>query len=244
MTIRYALFAAMLCATSTFALPSFPVTFQDAVDSDVPSDVIGNPAQFEIYTLTLNGITGDTLRVDIRFNYGGGANFSPFNINGFAPTLHVGDLFFHTPTADYAFILNGHNGLVTSGLYQITGTQSAQTVLGNPSSGTYRNSAPVWASPTGATLLSTGSSSVSTVDNVATSLLASLFIPLPAGVIETLENGFDIYFASATCGNDEIFGTVLGEPGGDPPGDPVPEPATLMTMGAGLVLAGLLRRKA
>lgn len=233
MSLPNVFFLAILTASAAAALPSYPITFTDALDTQNPADVIGNPEYFEIHYLSLVGAPADTLQVDIRFNFGGGASLSPFNISGFTPSLSVGDLFFKTATADYAFILNGHDGLATSGLYQITGTQNARTVLGNPA-GTYRPDAEVWASPSGAQLISTGTRTVSTVNGNSTNLLASLYIPLTGPVLSGLNNGFDVYFASATCGNDEILGTV--------PDTSVPEPGTLATLGAGLVLAGLFRR--
>ena len=92
-----------------------------------------------------------------------------FGVSSTFPTLSVGDLFFRTNANTYAFI---HNGLATNGLYQITATQSAQTVLGNPS-GNYRPAAQVWASPNGAHLLSTGSSSIATVNGAGPPLPAA-----------------------------------------------------------------------
>ncbi|MBI2685138.1 MAG: PEP-CTERM sorting domain-containing protein [Acidobacteria bacterium] len=241
MRILQALTAALLVSTAAWALPTFPTSFQDALDSDDPSDVIGDPAKFEIYSLSLTGINGNTLQVDIRFNFGGGTSLSGFKSYPQATyTLNVGDLFFRTGSNTYAYILNGHDGLSTNGLYTITGTQSARDVLGNPNS-TYRPDAQVWASPTGAQLLGIGSSSINTVNNIGTNLLASLFLPFTSNAIADLNNGFSIYFAAATCGNDEIIG---GVPSGDDPGTPTPEPGTWAMFGAGLIGLGLLRRGA
>jgi hypothetical protein len=221
-------------STAAWALPTFPFTFQDALDSQVSSDVIGDPALFEIDYLRLAGVNGNTLQVDIRFNFGGGTSLSGFNIDGFSPTLKVGDLFFRTPANTYAYILKGHNGLVANGLYDITGTQDARSVLGDPS-GSYRPDAPVWASPNGAQLLSTGSRSTAIVNNQPTNLLVSLYLPMTATMISDLNQGFDVYFASATCGNDEITGSV--------PPSGLPEPGTWALLGGGLIAAGFLRRK-
>jgi len=229
------LFFALLASSTAWGLPTFPVTLQDELDSQNPADVIGNPDLFDIDYLRLTGMNGNTLQVDIRFNFGGGTSLTPFNIANFVPALSVGDLFFRTPSNTYAFILNTHNGLATNGLYSITGTQSAQSVLGDPV-GTYRNGAQVWASPAGAQLLSTGSSSIVTVNGNSTNLLASLYLPLTANMLTDLNDGFDIYFAAATCGNDEVTGTV--------PGSAVPEPGTWVMLGAGLIAAGCFRRKA
>lgn len=225
----------LLLSSTTWALPSFPVIFQDELDLQNSNDVVGDPDFFDIHYLKLAGINGNTLQVDIRFNFGGGVSLAPFDISSTFPTLSVGDLFFRTNANTYAFILNGHNGLATNGLYQITATQSAQTVLGNPSGG-YRPAAQVWASPTGAQLLSTGSSSIAEVNGVGTHLLASLFLPLTGNMTADLNSGFDVYFASATCGNDEVTGAV--------PPSGVPEPGTWAMLGSGLIAIAFYRHKA
>jgi hypothetical protein len=231
----FTLSLALLFSSATWALPSFPITFQDELDSQNSADVIGNPDLFDIDYLKLTSLNGNTLQVDIRFNFGGGTSLTPFNIANFAPTLSVGDLFFETAANTYAFVLSSHNGLATNGLYRITGTQTAQTVLGNPA-GSYRNGAEVWASANGAQLLSNGSSSIVTVNGNSTNLLATLYLPLTANMIADLNSGFDVYFAAATCGNDEVIGTV--------PASGIPEPGTWAMIGAGLIAIGSFRRKA
>jgi len=233
MRFLHTLSLGLLAAATTFALPTLPVTFQDELDSQNSSDVIGDPALFEIFNLSVAGASGNNLQVDIRFNYGGGTSLDPFTINGFNPALNVGDLILRTTNATYAFILNSHNGLAEDGFYRVTGTRSASSVLGSPS-GSYRPDAQVWARSTGAQLLSTGTSTITTVGGVSTQLLASLLIPLDSTTISDLDKGFSVYFASATCGNDEITGTV--------PPTGVPEPGTWAMMGAGLIGLGLLRR--
>jgi hypothetical protein len=225
---------ALLFACSMWALPTAPVTFTDDLASQNPADVIGDPKLFDIHYVTFSSPSANTLQIDIRFNYGGGSSLGGFTIPGFIPTLNVGDLFLRTDEATYAYVLNSHNGLATNGLYEIDATQSAKSVLGNPA-GYYRPDAQVWASPTGAQLLGTGVNTVSTVGGNNTYLLSRIVLSLPAGALSDLNGGFDFYFASATCGNDEIMGTV--------PAD-VPEPGTWAMLGSGLLAVGFLRRRA
>ena len=49
-----------------------------------------------------------------------------------------------------------------------------------------------------------------------------------------LNSGFDVYFAAATCGNDEVTGTV--------PPSGVPEPGTWAMLGSGLIAIACYRR--
>jgi len=218
--------------TSAWALPSLPRQFNDPLASQDPSDVIGDPLKFDIHNLTFQSLTGNALQIDIRFNYGGGSTLGGFPNSTGAVTLNVGDLFLTGGGQTYAFILNSHNGLLANRLYSITGRQTAQTVLGNPSGINYRPNSLVWANASGATFLSNGSQSVNVVGG-PTELLVSLTLNLTPGALANLDNGFDFYFAAATCGNDEICGTVSG----------VPEPGTWALMGAGLVGLGVLRRR-
>lgn len=223
-----------LLSASAWALPTLPLQFTDPLDSADPSDVIGDPLKFDISSLTFTSLNNTVLQLDIRFNYGGGSTLAGFLNSTGAVTLNVGDLFISTGGQTYAYILNGHSGLQSNGLYSITSRDTAQTVLGNPGGINYRPNSLVWASANGATLLSTGSTSISTVGG-PTELLASLTLNLTPSLLASMNNGFDFYFASATCGNDEIFGSV--------PSDGVPEPGAWALMGAGLVGLGMLRRR-
>ncbi|MFN0105075.1 MAG: PEP-CTERM sorting domain-containing protein [Bryobacteraceae bacterium] len=221
-----------LLTASAWALPSLPRHFTDPLASEDPTDVIGNPLKFDIHSLTFQSLTGNALQIDIRFNYGGGSTLAGFLNSTGAVTLNVGDLFLTGGGQTYAFILNGHDGLQTNGLYSITNRQTAQTVLGNPGGINYRPNSLVWASANGASFLSNGSSNIQVVGG-PTELLARLTLNLTPGALANLDNGFDFFFAAATCGNDEIFGTVSN----------VPEPGTWTLMGAGLIGLGMLGRR-
>lgn len=220
-----------LTATAS-ALPTLPLQFTDPLASADPNDVIGDPLKFDISSLTFAGLNNTALQIDIRFNFGGGSSLNGFNSSNGAVTLNVGDLFFVTSGQTYAYILKGHDGLQTNGFYSITGRRTAQSVLGNPSGLSYRNNALVWANATGASLLSNGANNVNVVGG-PTELLTNLTVNLTPAALNNLNQGFSFYFASATCGNDEIYGSVSG----------VPEPGTWALLGTGLLGVGLLRRR-
>jgi len=135
---------------------------------------------------------------------------------------------------------HGRNGAVSRGSPlpgPRTTRPSARDVLGNPA-GSYRPDAQVWAAPGGAQLLSTGTASIATVNNVSTFLRATLFIQLNNAIISDLDNGFALYFAAATCGNDELTGNVPASPSGN-----VPEIGTWAMLGSGLIGLGMIRRR-
>ncbi|MBM3783897.1 MAG: PEP-CTERM sorting domain-containing protein [Acidobacteria bacterium] len=221
-------------AGSAWALPTFPTTFNDALASNDPSDVIGNADHFDIHSLKFVSYNAgtNTMQIDIRFNFGGGAALNPFTVG--STLLSASDLLFRASNGNqYAFVVNSHDGLAAATTYRIQGTQTAQAVL-DPDPGNYRPSATVWASPTGASLVGAGSKSISTVNGVSTHLLATLNVQMNQQMLNDLNGGFDFYFTSATCGNDEIFGSVAA----------VPEPGTWALLGGGMIaLAGLRRRK-
>lgn len=221
-------------SASAWALPVLPLTFNDPIAANDPTDVIGDPAKFDIYSLKFNSYAPatNTLQIDIRFNYGGGTALSAFNVGGGFPNLNVGDLLLRTSTTTYAFVLGAHNGLNAGSLYQVTGTQTAAEVLGSPS-GNYRPNSAVWGNGAGASLISAGSMNVNSVGGLDNQLLATLNIVLNNTVFNDLNNGFDFSFASATCGNDLIEGRVSD----------IPEPGTWAMLGAGLIGLGFLRRK-
>lgn len=218
----------ILLATSAWALPVGPITFTDELASQNPADVVGDPALFEIYHVTFSSTDPNTLQIDMRFNYGGGSSLGSFDTPFFPATLNIGDFFFRTASNTYAFILNGHDGLQTNGFYQVSGALDSRTVLGDPNDPDYRPDALVWANPAGAVSVGSGSTSVSTVGG-PNELLATILITMNGDVAQKLD-AFDFYFASATCGNDEISGNV-------------PEPGTWAMIGLGLAGLGIFRRK-
>ncbi len=218
--------------------PSFAITFPSTFTTTL--GVIGDPAKFQINSFTFSNLDFGTnqLTMGIDFNYGGGFTGGAFQsflgtpgfTNSGGPVeLNVGDIFFSNGSTQFAVAMSGHNGLTQGNLYQITGTQTAQVVLGNPVGGDYRPNQAVWMSPTGASLVGSG---VIT----ATSLGGNHFntqvqVNTNAAFRAFLGGNFDFTFESATCGNDVVYGTVT------------PEPESFVMLSAGLLALGLLRRK-
>ena len=235
-----------LLAAFTVA-PSFgtiyPTTFTDANASNDPNDVFGDPAKFDIYSLTLSNFnigTGE-LAINIDFNYGGGFTagaFQGFTIPGFSigsndVVLNVGDIFFTNSTSKFAIVMSDHDGLNQGSLYSITATQTSGSVLGNPV-GYYRPTQAVWADPTGASEAGTGT--VTATNNGGYRYDAAITVSTDAAFRALLDGTYDVSFESATCGNDVVEGTVAATA--------TPESGTMAMLGAGLLAVGLLRRKA
>ena len=192
-------------------------------------DVIGSNALFDIQKIVLNFASGGGLNVSIFTNYGGPASLAPFGYDGL--TLSIGDLFFGFPTLAYAVPLNSHGGFLAGDLYKIGGlidTQTAYDVLHLGSGWVYRPDEVVWLGGTAGTPAATGTETVKTNAPVTTYEIDLSFSSLPANFWDQLyANGGNMYvqFASATCANDIIKGTVV-----------VPEPSSVLTLGTLLVL--------
>jgi len=221
-----------------FALPTFPLVYTDPLASADPADVIGDPNQFDISSLSFASFDGGTKRftVEIFLNYGGGTSLSAFSIGGAFTNLNIGDLLFFSGSTVYAVPLVSRDGLDAGDLYQVTGTQTAKQSLGlgADQDGNYRPNAPVWGSSEGATFIGDG-----TVTAASTGGPTNLKVTLAFTANDAFINGFQgstFSFASATCGND-LIGGVIG-------GSEVPEPGTWALLGAGLIGLGFLRRRA
>jgi hypothetical protein len=235
-----------------------PVTFQDPYPGSScanPScDVIGSNALFDIDKIIFQGITGNQAKFDIYTSFLGGASLTPTSFGG--SILYLGDLLFTQGTGIvYGVALTAHAGsgnngavsggiaLTQGGLYAVNnsfGILSSNQVMGTTNN-IYRQNKPVWLFDNGESSVSqlgTGSVSVSTLNNVATSLLITVLIPTNNSFGTFLNDGdWGLSFASATCANDILEGRYTeGQ-------EPIPEPSTYLLMSAGLIGLGLLRRR-
>lgn len=237
MRISSLLFLAASLTFPAFALPTFPLVYTDPLASADPADVIGDPNLFDISSLRFASFDAGSKRftVEILFNYGGGTSLSPFSIGGAFTNLNVGDLLFYSGSDIYAVALVTRGRLDAGDLYKVTGTQTAQQVLGlgPEEDGNYRPNAPVWGNTTRATQIGAGTVTAESVGGPT-----NLKVTLDFVANDAFINGFDgsmFSFASATCGNDLIQGTI--------PGSEVPEPGTWALLGAGLIGLAWMRRR-
>lgn len=229
--------------------------------------VIGDWYNYDIKSASLN-VTGATATMTLLFNYGLDGTFNSGtwktlgqytdnHISSPIINLNVGDMFFYDPadttfrTPLFGVPLTTRGSLQAGDLYGLAasgGTESAQTVLGNPSGVTYRNSTAVWINPNASPTLD-GAGSVSIVAHdgasptandpllqVTVTLDTTTFNTTSAALFSGGKIGFQ--FESATCANDFITGDFIDIA-------KTPEPSSLALAAGGLLLAaiGLIRRK-
>jgi len=183
-------------------------------------DVIGAESRFDIQKAQIS-LTPNATQASLFLNYGGGPSLSPFYD---VLNLSAGDLFFYNPSNPdqylYGVPLHSHDSFTAGDVYQISGnvtTLTAQDVL-QDSSHVYRRDETVWLGSSGpVTPAQTGGTVTTTSygDGVHNALYnATVQFTNPAGFYQALvSNGsVGVAFASATCGNDVIKGTVAVNP--------------------------------
>ena len=236
MAIPKTFFAMLL----TFALtPAFATVLYSPYAGNNPGaandqdEVIGMNGQFDIQSVAFTIVNSLNVTVLIDFNYNfGDVTLSPFTDSGF--TFHPGDLLFSSAGPMWGVALASHPGFTAGSLYSVDHFLTAGDVLGFPSNASYDPSGQVWMDDDGQQeLIDAGTSSTSSLggDEVQTTLSfdpgASLYEALSGGTTE-------VDFASATCANDFISGTI--------PAIFVPEPSAFALLSASFLGLGILCR--
>lgn len=207
------------------------------------SDVIGRLVNFDIKAVQFSLLPGNLAGITIWTNYhNGDTTLSPFTFfPPPAPPLLIGDILFRG--AGGAFLYGvpvvAHDGLTPGALYRIGGARTAWDLLQiyGQDSQNYRPNYPVHIDPAGARLVGAAAFAPLVTDPGAPGgpLVEVLMqFGVDSGFRAALDEGMLLSFANMTCANDVLEGNVHV---------PVPEPGTLVLAGAGLIAAGLLRRR-
>jgi hypothetical protein len=247
----------------TFRANAGSVLITDAFHAG-PSDVIGNSLQFDAESVRVT-VTGATLTLDIRTNFGNAALTSMWD----HVRLDVGDVFF-TVNGNYAYgiPLHYHNGpaggpwgerLLAGHVYAIDNADqalmTARQVLHNDPWFSYRPDEIVWMMDNGGVRDVTAGKPSLQVSGLAgndgiNGPLWDILVTtsLPAGLFSSPVDQYGLHWAVSTGGNDIVNGALDFGFGGTQGAAAIvvaaPEPGTwYLVIGAVLVgVARLVRR--
>jgi hypothetical protein len=229
----------LLGAAFTLTAVATPITFYDPYNVGAP-DVIGHVSQFDIESLTFQNVSAGGVTISTKLNYDNGdTTLATFGTDDVFTTLNIGDILFRVGgVSKYAIVLRNHDGLNAGSLYQLNnGALTAFQLIGfvDPLDLYYRADAEVWANNAGpgtpTTLLNTGSVSTTLIGSGPEIQVTVNIGPTVNSQFLTDFNASSFSFASATCGNDIISGTMT------------PEPASMAMMGSALAALVYLRRR-
>ena len=211
-------------------------------------DVIGARTDFDLQKAVISFNRAATT-IDIYQNYRntsvGSGGFSQFSVG--AANIGASDIFFGNGTSIlYGIAMSNQNGFQTGSLYGVGGGVTARTaasVLNLPSPPWYyrttRNVLLGGVAPVQA--LGAGSLAVSAAGGNGTTTGAEFRLNLQLGQTASrvlydaaeANGGFlDVYFQSATCGNDILDGRIT-----------TPEPSAFMLMGTAVLALGVAARR-
>jgi len=227
--------AAPCSATPTFSSPYLGQNPGMAADQD---GVIGLNGQFDIQSLSFTNIAPGNVTVQIDFNYDfGDTTLSPFTVAGHQ--LQVGDLLFTNGTNDWGVSLTSHGGSssVPGDLYSVDRFLTAFEVLGFPVGPlSYNPNDPVWMHSFGEFLIGAGTANTVSIGGDEVQSTVS-FTPDASFDSALIGGNMLVSFASATCANDFLSGTIGAGSLGT-----VPEPSGFLLLGSGLLAVSFIRR--
>lgn len=247
-----------LLFTMTAAAIPLPITLSDPYGGSIPvpwnaagghsSDVLGLLRDFDLDYVKFTAIEAGKIEAEIHVNYAsGGVNPITgswnYTINGHQ--LTTGDLLFDVDGVyTYGVALTDHDSLTAGALYHITNSQLPFVIDSNlvlETQDGIRTGVPVWIDSGNATrVVDSGISLSAHRDGTTAAWFINLsFVPTAQFLVDLARTGaqpgLSVHFASATCANDFLHGSIQY--------NPVPEPMSMVLMGGGLLALGLFGRR-
>jgi len=214
---------------------------------------IGPTADFAVVNGTITTNSLGYADIILNFNYqpvgAGGPSTALGGYSDGGLILNAADLLFEVGNDNYGIPVADHSGspngapanlfasVVHGNFYESSTILTPQTVLNN-SYDDYRHTADVWLGGT-VTDLGQLTETVTYHAGQTPSYIVELKGQLPAQFLADVaaNNGFQVEFGSATCGNGYLVGSEVGSLN-----TPTPEPSSFVLIGLGLLALSLLTR--